>query len=397
MGQNKEVLSSRMRFMIQDIMDLRKNKWVDRRIKEVKQKKLSEIQRETNKDSNRSKVSSPKRRVAHLSPTKADGGWETVGSGKKKSTFVPRTSKRGGLTNSSSPVNSETNSRHHDKDSSSSNNSRGAGKANASNNNELPGVIQKPLALGGSTKFSLLGDEENEMEEESSKRRVGGGGADDTDGESPLSNGPKTPDTEIKDDDFNPPDQSESRGKRSQNSDRKKKTASEEGDFDEETITRKIKSLVSEYLTANDLQEATLCITELKNSKQHYEVVAESLKVILETTKDAEKPKIVTLLCELKANDTLSTKDFNKGLATVLADAEDASIDIPTFGKMLGNTCALILAKKEDTFTPEGIKGALQTVEEGSAKSQADDFRQELEKILTETLGGDHELVQSFK
>jgi len=167
--------------------------------------------------------------------------------------------------------------------------------------------------------------------------------------------------------------------------------------YDDETTTKKIQGLITEYLTAVDLQEATLCITELKNPKQHFEVVSESLKVCLETTKDTDKPRIVTLLCELKANDTLSTEDFNKGLATVLADAEDTSIDIPTFGKILGNTCGLILAKREDALTPEGIKSGLKVVEESIAKSQADEFKAEMLKILSEALGADHDLVQSFK
>jgi translation initiation factor 4G len=112
-----------------------------------------------------------------------------------------------------------------------------------------------------------------------------------------------------------------------------------ERELSPDEIEKKTKSLMEEYLHLNDLKEATECVKELNSPKSLHLFVYHSLMLNLERSPQARQ-RTGALLHHLIKNRVLSNSQCVEGLHSVLEMAEDMVVDIPHvwqyFGEMIG-------------------------------------------------------------
>ena len=319
------VLSSRLRFMIQDTMDLRRKNWVVRRKNEVNAKKISDVHKDAaagggqdvRGSSNSS--SSAVRPVATLPvggarygkpgvkdrysvpqspsprPKQSDDGWETAGNakGKNRSQDV-----RGGAASSTSlgRANSGTAS--------------GAASGAPTPRGAGPATPQKQRNDDGKANtFALLhGDEEQEEaaaprseagDDEAAADEDDGAGGDDDDSSSKV---------------------------------------------DPEVVAKKITSFLKEYFTSGDFNEVKECIAELGGKAALGDLVFDGLMLVIEL-KDNDRKAFAQLLPQLHQDNYLTSMQIEQGVARVLEQAEDMGVDIPLFVSIVGNIVAELIAK----------------------------------------------------
>jgi len=143
-----------------------------------------------------------------------------------------------------------------------------------------------------------------------------------------------------------------------------------------EKMKKKIKALIEEYMTALDLKEATLCIEELKNPTQHYEVVIEAFMFGVETSKDY-RTQTINLLTKLYENKTLTPEDFSKGLHYTLKDLDDVIVDMPHATKFIAQMAATFVTN--GVLEIEALDGLKSIVENGEAAQFCVHFLKQLE------------------
>ncbi|XP_057303330.1 eukaryotic translation initiation factor 4 gamma 3-like [Hydractinia symbiolongicarpus] len=126
----------------------------------------------------------------------------------------------------------------------------------------------------------------------------------------------------------------------------------------EEKMRKTTKSTVEEYLSCGDVKEALLCIKKLSCPSMHHVFVEESICVVLE--KKTEHRRLVgTLLHYFIKEQLFSTEDMCQGFASVVKLAQDLACDVPFiykyFGEVLGPVVydgTLPLKKVKDTLEP---------------------------------------------
>ncbi|XP_075893466.1 eukaryotic translation initiation factor 4 gamma 1-like isoform X1 [Nelusetta ayraudi] len=96
----------------------------------------------------------------------------------------------------------------------------------------------------------------------------------------------------------------------------------------EEEVARKSTAIIEEYLHINDLKEASQCVTELNSASLLYVFVRRGVESTLER-RTVARERIGLLLYQLVKAGMLPKQQFYKGLAGTLGAAEDTAIDIP--------------------------------------------------------------------
>ncbi|CAG5126228.1 unnamed protein product, partial [Candidula unifasciata] len=96
----------------------------------------------------------------------------------------------------------------------------------------------------------------------------------------------------------------------------------------EEEMEHKAKTILEEYLSAMDLEEAKLCVKELEGQKHISLLVTTSINEVLEKT-HKERDLAGSFLHEIVKHGLVPMDVFLKGFAEVLSFAEDMVIDIP--------------------------------------------------------------------
>lgn len=326
--EGNPVLSSRLRFMIQDTMDLRRKNWVVRRKNEVNAKKISDVHKDAagggqdvrgsssnasssvvrpmatlpaggsrfGKKSDRYSVNVP------LSPSprpnkQSDDGWETAGNakGKNRSQDV-----RGGA--ASSTALGRANSGTASGAASGAPTPRGAGPATPQKRDD-----------GKNNAFALLhGDEEHE------------------DAVAPRSDAGD--DEAAADEEEDGADEDESASSK----------------VDPEVVSKKISSFLKEYFASGDFAEVKQCIEELGGKSALGDLVYDGLMLVIDL-KENERKSFAQLLPMLFADNYLTAPQIEQGFARVLELAEDMGMDIPLFVSIVGNVLAELIVK--DVFT----------------------------------------------
>lgn len=289
-------LSSRLRFMCQDIIDLKGNRWRDR-LGAEKAKKISEIRKEDSDDKKKKerddrraddnrrggnkpqpvRTQAPKKdryarasEIAPPTPTKgtrngeewetvskpAKGGWRTQDARKGKAAPSPSRA----ASKSSSSANGRVDQPVH--------------KKNPKNPSKKEERKPKAALASGFGAFAMLGDEDDEEEEDVS---------DDDEVEE-----------EEEEDDYESVDEDD------------------DGGLSRDQALSKIKSLLKEFAASEDIPEALLCISELKTTKYHSDIVDQALAIILET-KDRERELMIKLFDKLAADRILKPRHFTAG------------------------------------------------------------------------------------
>ncbi|GAB1289120.1 Eukaryotic translation initiation factor 4 gamma 3 [Apodemus speciosus] len=96
----------------------------------------------------------------------------------------------------------------------------------------------------------------------------------------------------------------------------------------EEEVERKAKSIIDEFLHINDFKEATQCIEELSAQGPLHVFVKVGVEFTLERSQ-ITRDHMGHLLYQLVQSEKLSKQDFFKGFSETLELADDMAIDIP--------------------------------------------------------------------
>ncbi|XP_028329771.1 eukaryotic translation initiation factor 4 gamma 1-like [Gouania willdenowi] len=96
----------------------------------------------------------------------------------------------------------------------------------------------------------------------------------------------------------------------------------------EEEMEKKSKAIIDEYLHITDLKEALQCVAELNSASMLYVFVRQGLESTLERSTTVRE-HLGLLLHQLVKVGTLPTEQYYKGLQEILEATEDMAIDIP--------------------------------------------------------------------
>uniref|UniRef100_A0A1J3IS27 Eukaryotic translation initiation factor isoform 4G-1 n=1 Tax=Noccaea caerulescens TaxID=107243 RepID=A0A1J3IS27_NOCCA len=128
----------------------------------------------------------------------------------------------------------------------------------------------------------------------------------------------------------------------------------------EEVLKRKTKSLLEEYFSVQLRDEALQCVVELGSPWYHAEFVMEAISLSLEKSPPVVKP-IADLLEYLLSKKVVTPKDLASGVSLYGAMLDDIGIDLPkapnNFGEIVGK---LILAGGVDFKLVREIVGKLE-------------------------------------
>ncbi|XP_056018647.1 eukaryotic translation initiation factor 4 gamma 3-like isoform X6 [Ostrea edulis] len=107
----------------------------------------------------------------------------------------------------------------------------------------------------------------------------------------------------------------------------------------EEEMVKKTKAILDEYLHVQDIKEAILCVEELKSPSVMHTFVSTAVNHVLERSAIARN-QTGLLLHDLVKKTVLSGSIYIEGLTEILQFAEDMEIDIPKiwqyFGELIG-------------------------------------------------------------
>ncbi|TYZ66853.1 hypothetical protein PybrP1_011857, partial [[Pythium] brassicae (nom. inval.)] len=366
LAQDAARLSTRVRFMLQDLLELRKNKWVARR-KEAKAMTIAEVHAEAKREADEkarasastggggarlhrsqsmnaaidkqrrptvgsgggaseawkaraagvsSGASSSSSVSASASTVDADG-WETVASGKSQKMLKPRSNSDRFLP---SPSASSAAVGRPPKSAMTATATRGAGS------------IQKDAMAAAAASSSRGGSRrDRDRTSSSSSSSIGGSFSALRRGNSMIDLG-------------RPPVSSASLAKSASASSSESETEAKDtttvtptttttksnktATLSAEAFEKKVKSILDEYVAMRDLDEAVACFAELASATHHARIAAQSLNVGLEKG-DKERAAVASFLAGLHERGVVSTEDIAGPLHDLLEFAEDMEIDIP--------------------------------------------------------------------
>uniref|UniRef100_A0A8U8ASY4 Uncharacterized protein n=1 Tax=Geospiza parvula TaxID=87175 RepID=A0A8U8ASY4_GEOPR len=113
----------------------------------------------------------------------------------------------------------------------------------------------------------------------------------------------------------------------------------------EEELEKKSKAIIEEYLHINDMKEALQCVQELGSPSSLYIFVQNGIESTLERS-TISREHMGALLCQLVKAGTLSKEQYYKGLRKILEIAEDMEIDIPHIWLYLAELITPILQEE---------------------------------------------------
>jgi len=349
LGQNSNY-AYRIRFMIQDVVELRENNWVPRRM-EARPQRIEDIHREHAKEEQQKKMEAAVAASSRKSKSRADSRDER-GRGsrdgrmdKHEFNIQPKRVSTNIDMNKLSGANQKVDSGNLILGPSRAQWGRGSGtgsgtnsplsgsKEDLSTNNRFDMLTKKANLVPGRTSSAPAPRKMMERERANalaSAQAIGRGGKPGrrTPSQSPVRSAEKT------------------------------------DPLSDEEIRKKTKSILMEYFDIEEIEEACACIKdELQLVKKHHVFVQESIDLVMEA-----KPKSLRLLGELfpalfQEDPPLMTADgLLTGFQPVFEVAQDLAIDVPAvyanFGKLLGQT----FAKGHLSF--KVIKGALAPLRE---------------------------------
>uniref|UniRef100_A0A8C4UJB0 Eukaryotic translation initiation factor 4 gamma 3 n=1 Tax=Falco tinnunculus TaxID=100819 RepID=A0A8C4UJB0_FALTI len=322
--------SSRIRFMLQDVIDLRLCNWVSRRAdqgpKTIEQiHKEAKIEEQEEQRKVQQLMTKEKRRPGVQRVD--EGGWNTVQGAKNsrvldptkflKITKVGANSLRPSATSLNRfsalqpPVSSvSASSASSELDSRRALTSRGS-TGREKNDKPLPPSLSRPNTfLRGSSSKELLLDNQAQEEQrremlETVKQLTGG--------------------MEM---DRNSTEAERNKAKESAKPEATPAPAQEKPSLSEEEIERKCKSIIDEFLHINDFKEAMQCVEELSTQNLLPVFVRVGVESTLERSQ-ITRDHMGQLLHQLVQSGKLSKQDFFKGFSDTLEMADDMAIDIP--------------------------------------------------------------------
>lgn len=178
-------------------------------------------------------------------------------------------------------------------------------------------------------------------------------------------------------------------------------------------LTKKSESLLKEYFSIVDLNEALLCVQELKSPAFHAEFVRLAIATALDM-REKECSLVLKLLVHLQSKGTVSSADLRGGVLLVTEGLEDMAMDAPLAPKRLGGMIAgLVLSgacelrlvqdaatKLEDEFLQKDVlKAVVDTLKLKENEVQLGEVCRsasvDVEGLLSVTVGSDLEKILS--
>ncbi|KAF6108478.1 eukaryotic translation initiation factor 4 gamma 3 [Phyllostomus discolor] len=331
--------SSRIRFMLQDVIDLRLCNWVSRRAdqgpKTIEQiHKEAKIEEQEEQRKVQQLMTKEKRRpgVQRMD----EGGWNTVQGAKnsrvldpskflkitkptidEKIQLVPKAQlgswgkgSSGGAKASETAPSGSTSSTPLEFDSRRTLTSRGS-MGREKNDKPLPSGTARPntFTRGGSSKDLLDNQSQEEQRREMLETVKQLTGGMDVERNTPEADRNKTRESVVK------PEIPTT-------------SASDKPSLSEEEIERKSRSIIDEFLHINDFKEAMQCVEELSAQGPLHVFVRAGVESTLERSQ-ITRDHMGRLLHQLVQSEKLSKQDFFKGFSETLELADDMAIDIP--------------------------------------------------------------------
>ena len=342
LSKDKKNLSSRIRFIIQDTMDLRKNRWVTRR-KEEKATKISQVgkgsadaksnnarsayndagngrQDSRRDDRQRQPMAPPARRAERdryalprssprnsskpAGPTKDEDGWEQAGtSARKGGNFRRPQDIRTSAPASGAPEKWVRGGNNSKPSTPSGGDTRPPGtRFTRTPKEETPSRGRKPVEETGEKKtffkpsnaFSAFGALENSDDDEKSEKEESA-----------------EEEEEVKDDEG---DEGEDGPKESP---------------EEVMVKTKIQNFIREYFTSEELAETELCVGELPTKKYNYRVSYEGVKLAIEEKGDRARELFAEFLVHALKTQVVTLKNVLDGFDRIMAKVNDLMMDIP--------------------------------------------------------------------
>eukprot|EP01006_Ploeotia_vitrea_P041014 TRINITY_DN66477_c8_g4_i1.p1 TRINITY_DN66477_c8_g4~~TRINITY_DN66477_c8_g4_i1.p1 ORF type:complete len:792 (-),score=481.46 TRINITY_DN66477_c8_g4_i1:158-2509(-) len=388
LSQNKK-LPSRIRFMLQDLVDLRRRKWRKRRA-EVKQEKVSELRKKAAKqlasrNNNRGGGGGGGNRSSSRSGRRNDnnnnnGGRSGGGGRGSNSNAAPRPRPRDRYSAFSKNRKSQSPAR----TSSPASNMRGGSTGNSGSNktggrgwNRSPAGSSSSLAAtsSSSSSSSLKRSGNRQGRPSSGNRRGGSGNSNSNNDNNNNGNGSKNArghnnDNDDEDDEeldggvanaFSAlgDDDDDGTGRESiedydedtdedeeddQHADGKDDDDNDDDDDAarklENTVRTKSKALIKEYLGSHDKKEAVLCVQELPTQKLNNCLVYEIVMLYVDTYKPRDQELLVGLLLHFYAEKLVSSAQVQAGFDEANEFVDDMAIDLPKIGELLGQLYA---------------------------------------------------------
>ncbi|XP_040534689.2 eukaryotic translation initiation factor 4 gamma 1 isoform X2 [Gallus gallus] len=381
--------SSRIRFMLQDVIDLRRNSWVPRR-GDQGPKTIDQIHKEAEMEEHREHIkvqqlmSKDKRRgppgpsiSGGRSSLVADDGWNTVPISKgNRPIDTSRLTKitKPGLIDSNNQLFAPGGRLSWGKGSSGGSGAKPAdsGRPATSTLNRFSALQQSTPAESSesrrvvqrssssrdrSEKAGDRGDRESRSEKSSDRLERpdrGERGERNRSAVTKRSFSKETEDRSREREKQSGPEAVRKTASMSEERDRSRETikqepappaASPKPMLSEEELEKKSKAIIEEYLHINDMKEALQCVQELGSPSLLYVFVRNGIESTLERS-TISREHMGVLLCHLVKAGTLSKEQYYKGLREILEIAEDMEIDIPHIWLYLAELITPILQEE---------------------------------------------------
>jgi len=114
--------------------------------------------------------------------------------------------------------------------------------------------------------------------------------------------------------------------------------------MDMTSASKKVKSIIKEYMSIVDVKEAIACYTEEMDHSFAYLFIQLAMEESLER-KTQDRTNIAKLLSEVVKSSTISIESYIKGVSNIMTDAVDLEIDLPKIWSCLAELIGPVLAQ----------------------------------------------------
>ncbi|PAA74654.1 hypothetical protein BOX15_Mlig025500g1 [Macrostomum lignano] len=104
-------------------------------------------------------------------------------------------------------------------------------------------------------------------------------------------------------------------------------------------LVKKMKLLLDEFLSSNDVDEAARCVKELEAPHFHHELVYQAVVMVIERSTMEVCQRVCRLIAALSESVLLTVDQLEKGLRRVYADIPDIQLDVPNAYLLLERFC----------------------------------------------------------
>eukprot|EP00656_Telonema_subtile_P019165 TRINITY_DN2043_c0_g1_i17.p1 TRINITY_DN2043_c0_g1~~TRINITY_DN2043_c0_g1_i17.p1 ORF type:complete len:547 (-),score=116.98 TRINITY_DN2043_c0_g1_i17:274-1914(-) len=125
-------------------------------------------------------------------------------------------------------------------------------------------------------------------------------------------------------------------------------------------FTKKLGAIVDEYLASSDETEACECFKEIEASDDLLNTLITDAVVHVMEKKQVQRSKVDELIAHLCKNGVIGEEHIVAGLSTLIGQIPDLAIDVPMFGQYVAHTTGVLLAR--EAMKPAVVQGLFESV-----------------------------------